>query len=260
MTTLDSIQKGRVRAPRRTLLYGVHGVGKTNFGAMAENPIFVPTEDGLADVDCERFPLATKYADVLDDLAVLYSQDHGYRTVVLDSLDWLETLILARVCEQRSVESPEDIPYQKAYVYALRHWTEVIEGLDALRNDRGMAVVLIAHAKVERFNEPGSDGYDRYSPKLHRLASAKVQEWCDEVLFARYRVSTRQTDQGFNRKRTIAMGQGERIVCTTERPAHLAKNRLNLPDELPLDHRVYAAFCRGENPIPETEPSTEEGA
>ena len=47
---------------------------------------------------------------------------------------------------------------------------------------------------------------------------------------------------------------------TTERPAHVAKNRLSLPDEFPLDHRIYAAFARGENPLTDTETSAEKGA
>ena len=39
-------------------------------------------------------------------------------------------------------------------------------------------------------------------------------------------------DEGFNRTRVQGIGSGERVLKTTERPAHLAKNRLNLPDEL----------------------------
>ena len=39
---------------------------------------------------------------------------------------------------------------------------------------------------------------------------------------------------------------GERVMRTAERPAHVAKNRLNLPDEFPLDWRIYEAFARGD--------------
>jgi len=260
MTLLQSIQKGRVQAPRRTLLYGVHGVGKSTFGAMAERPIFIPTEDGLADIECERFPLAEKYGDVLSALGALYTEEHEYGTVVIDSLDWLERLIWTEVCAKRGVESIEDIGYGKGYVFALTHWREVVSGLDALRNERGMGVILLAHAQIEKFNNPETDSYDRYAPRLHRMASAVVQEWCDEVLFATYRVHTKATDEGFNRKRIVGLGAGERIIRTTERPAHLAKNRLGLPEEIPLDHRVYAAFARGENPLSEPDTTNEEGA
>lgn len=246
MTLLKQVQRGCVNVPRRTLLYGTHGIGKSTFGAMAEQPIFVPTEDGLANIDCERFPLAGSCAEVMHALAALYTEEHAYRTVIIDSADWLERLIFARVCQDRNVESIEDIPYGKGYVFALTHWREVLAALDALRRDRGMQVMLVAHAQIEKFANPETDTYDRYSPRLQKLASALVQEWCDEVLFATYRIHTKTVSEGFDRKRVQGIGSGERIIRTTERPAHVAKNRLNLPDELPLDYRVYAACVRGE--------------
>lgn len=256
MTMLQAIQKGRNQLPRRVLLYGVHGVGKSTFGAMAEKPIFIQTEEGINDLEVDRFPLATRYADVLASLSALYSEPHEYRTVVIDSLDWLERLIFGEVCAQRGVESIEDIGYAKGYVFALTQWREVLAGLDALRAHRGMSVILIAHAAIEKFNNPETDSYDRYVPRLQKQASALVQEWCDEVLFATYRVLTKTTSEGFDRKRTQGIGTGERIIRTAERPAHVAKNRLNLPEEFPLDYRLYAAFVRGENPLVSTEPAT----
>ena len=109
MSALAHIQKGRTLMPRRVMLYGVHGVGKSTFGAMAETPVFITTEEGTNDIDCDRFPLATKYADVLGALSALYSEDHGYQTVVIDSLDWLERLIWAEVCAKRGVETIDRI-------------------------------------------------------------------------------------------------------------------------------------------------------
>lgn len=259
MKLLEQVQRGPQVAPRRTLLYGVHGVGKSTFGAMAEAPIFLQTEDGLTDIDCERMPLAAKYSDVIAALAELYSEPHPYRTIVLDSVDWLERLIWADVCAKRGVESIEDIGYGKGYVFALTNWREVLAGLDALRNERGMAVILIAHAQIERFANPETDTYDRYSPRLHKQASALIQEWCDEVLFATYAIHTKTSDEGFGRKRVQGIGTGERIIRTTERPAHVAKSRLNLPDEFPLDYRLYAAFARGENPLASAETPTQQG-
>ena len=259
MKLLEQVQRGRVAAPRRTLMYGVHGVGKSTFGSMADRPVFIQTEDGLGNIECERFPVASKYADAIAALGELYTEPHEYRTVVVDSLDWLERLIWADVCEKRGVESIEDIGYGKGYVFALTNWREVLQGLDALRNERGMNVILIAHAQIERFANPETDTYDRYSPRLQKLASALVQEWCDEVFFATYRIHTKTTNEGFDRKRVQGIGTGERIIRTTERPAHVAKNRLSLPDEFPLDYRLYAAFARGENPLAMTETPAEQG-
>ena len=120
----------------------------------------------------------------------------------------------------------------------MTRWREILDFLNTLRNQRGMEIILIAHSKIENFADPENDNYDRYAPRLHKLASALVQEWCDNVLFASYRVHTKTNDEGF-KKTAKAIGSGERIIRTNERPAHIAKNRLQLPDELPLDYAVF---------------------
>lgn len=246
MRLMDQITTGPRPAPRRTMLYGVQGIGKSTFGAMSEAAIFIPTEDGLGGINTASFPLATDYHQVLAALGELYTEPHAFQTVVIDSLDWLEQLIWADVCRRRNVETIEDIGYAKGYTFALSQWREVIAGLDALRNQRGMSVILLAHSKIEKFENPETDSYDRYVPRLHKLAAATVMEWCDEVFFATYKVFTKATDEGFNRTRSQGIGSGERVLRTTERPAHVAKNRLNLPDELPLDFSEYARFLRGD--------------
>jgi hypothetical protein len=246
MKLMKSIETGLSPQPRRILVYGTHGIGKSTFGAMAEKPVFIQTEDGLGSIEADRFPLARRYGNVVTALGELYTEEHDYETVVIDSLDWLERLIHAEVALKRSVDSIEDIGYGKGYVFALTQWREVLAGLDALRNERQMQVILIAHAAIERFANPETETYDRYAPRLQKLASALVQEWCDEVLFASYRVLTRTTGEGFDRKRVQGIGTGERVLRTTERPAHVAKNRLALPDEIPLDYRTFASLARGE--------------
>ena len=240
MQLLQQVQSGRQSRPRRVMLFGTHGIGKTSWAAQAPSAIFLPTEDGLDNIDCDSLPLIDSFEHAMQALAELYTAEHPYRTLVVDSLDWLERLIHAEVCRQRSVENIEDIGYAKGYTFALTQWREFLTGLDALRNERSMTIVLIAHARIERFENPETETYDRYVPRLHKHASAVIQEWCDEVLFATYKVHTKVTDEGFGRKKAKGIGTGERILRTTERPAHVAKNRLDLPDELPLDWNEYA--------------------
>jgi len=242
MSLLAQVHTGKSQSPRRVMVHGTHGVGKSTFGACSDRPVFIQTEDGLGEIDCHKFPLARSFQDVIKALEALYTEEHSYHSVVVDSLDWLERLIWAEVCRLRSVSNIEDIGYGKGYVFATTYWREFLDGLDALRNSRAMTVVLLAHGKIERFENPETDSYDRYVPRLHKLASAIVQEWCDEVLFANYKVYTKTSEEGFNRKKAKGIGSGERVLYTTERPSHVAKNRLNLPDELPLDWNTYASY------------------
>ncbi|HHK42447.1 MAG TPA: hypothetical protein ENJ50_08520, partial [Planctomycetaceae bacterium] len=145
----------------------------STFGAMALNPIFIQTEDGLGNIDAARFPLAASFDDVMNAITALYSETHDFRTIVIDSLDWLERLIWNEVVRRkpttekgRQVASIEDYGFAKGYTFAIDLWKEVLDGLTALRDERGLLVVLIAHAKIERFENPETDPYDRYSPRL----------------------------------------------------------------------------------------------
>ena len=244
---LEQVTSGKTPAPRRVMLYGTQGIGKSTFASCAPKPIFVQTEDGLGEITCAKFPLATTFADVMAALSELYTEAHPYQTIVVDSLDWLEQLVWSEVCRKQNVPNIEAVGYAKGYVFAITQWREFLEGLSALRNDKGMAIILVAHAKIERFENPETEAYDRYVPRLHKLAAAVVQEWCDEVLFASYRIFTKQSDEGFNRKRNQGIGTGERIIRTQERPAHVAKNRLNLPEELPLDWNAYAQYLTNDS-------------
>ncbi|MFM7692478.1 MAG: AAA family ATPase, partial [Alphaproteobacteria bacterium] len=106
--------------------------------------------------------------------------------------------------------------------------------VNTLRDECGMGVVLIAHAEIRRFDSPETEPYDRYQPKLHKSASALVQEHVDAVLFANYRISTLKSDVGFNKKVVRGVGGGDRLLHTIERPAFLAKNRFGLEETLPL--------------------------
>lgn len=247
MSLLARVQRGKTPKPPRILVYGTEGIGKSTFGAQAPKPIFVPTEDGLNEIACDKFPLAATYEDVIAALGELRTQPHDYETVVLDSLDWLERLIWDRLCQQYGVSSIEKVDggYARGYTHALSFWREIIDHLNVLRHDRGMVVLLIAHSKVERFEDPESSPYDRYSPRLHKHAAALVCEWCDAVLFATRKFRTQSEDAGFGRKRTIAhaIGKdgGERILRCVGGPSCVAKNRYGIAEELPLSWPAFMA-------------------
>ena len=243
------IVKGIVPAPRRILLYGQHGVGKSSWAAKAPNPIFINVEDGLCDLDCDKTPVLRTVTEVYEALIWLgqESEAHGYKTVVIDTLDWLERLIHQAEVEainDRKVKTLADVGFGKGYPRAIPHWDHVLKYLDYLRRHKGMTVILLAHAKVERFESPEADSYDRYSIDLHKTASGMIQEWCDEVLFASFRVNTRTEDGGFGKERKIAVGGKDRFIRTNESASCIAKNRIGLPSELPMDWNAYAAYLR----------------
>lgn len=233
---LSSIRRNTALAAPRVLVYGVEGIGKSTFAAGAPSPVFLQTEDGLGALQVDHFPIATRVSDVLDAIGSLFSDDHEFKTVVIDSLDWLETLIW------RDIEAKydaKDLAYGKGAMIAADKWREILDGLTALRNERGMAVVLIAHTEIKRFDSPETEPYDRYQPKLQARSSALVREWCDAVFFANYKTIVKKDDVGFNKTVARGISTGERMLFTSERPAYMAKNRYSLPESIPLSWEAF---------------------
>jgi hypothetical protein len=229
---LESIQTGRERKPPRLVFYGPMGIGKTTWAASAPNPIFVQCEDGIGKLEYARFPTARSFADVMECFTVLYRGRHQYQTVVLDSISWLEQIVHSEIRKEKG----DDIfaSFGRGYKLAEPYFERVLKALDALRNDRGMLVVLLGHSDIERYDSPDIEPYDRYSLKCHDLIQDMIFEWADAMLFGNYRVFTQTDELGFNQKRVRGLGNGQRVIYTEERPSHKAKNRFDLPYELPF--------------------------
>lgn len=240
--SLASLNRLDTPKPPRIIIYGPHGIGKNTFLASAPKPVLIDIEGGHpAGSPLEAFPQAKTFQDVMDAMGALYAEDHDFETVGIDSLDWLEPLVWAETIRRNNVENPskqwnsiEDAGYGKGYTATLDVWADYFEAIDALRNDKGMVVIQTAHAEVKRFENPETEPYDRYQIKLQKLASAKAQEHADMVLFANFKTSVTKTDVGM-KKVARGVGSGQRVIYTQERPSALAKNRHNLPPELPLD-------------------------
>ena len=233
---LKSIQKNTALAAPRIMLYGVEGIGKTTFASAAPDPIFICTEDGLGGLQVDHFPLATKAGEVLDAIGTLITEDHDFKTVVLDSVDWLDNMIWADV---ESTHEAKDLAYGKGAMIVADRWREVLAGLNKLRNDKGMVVILLAHCQIKRFDSPEVEPYDRYQPKLQERSNAILREWVDAVLFANYKTIVRKDDVGFNKTNNRGISTGERLLYTSEKPAYMAKNRYGLPDSLPMSWEAF---------------------
>lgn len=235
------LRKGKRQRPRRVLFYGTKGWGKSTW-ANIPGSVFVNIEDGLDDIDCVSTEWLLTFESVVAAIGSLINSPDMFSSVVIDSADWLEGLIFKQVADEAGKENIEQIGYGKGYETAANKLLYLIQGLDQLRAKKGCHVVFLAHEQVVRFNAPGGDSYDRYTPALHKTMSPVLTEWCDEVLYAGYKVLTHTEDLGFNKKRNYATGGNIRFIRTTETAAIVAKNRLGLPDELSdTSWNAYAA-------------------
>lgn len=244
MGYLEAVQSSKQVRPRRTVLYGPHGIGKSTWGSKWPNPIFLPCEDGISDIDVPAFPHAITLQEAWEPVMELSTSEHPYQTLVIDTVDWLEKLVQKRICEASDKEAITDFDWGKGYGACNKKFHDYLKALNGCR-DAGMHVLLLAHSNVEKFRAPDSDSYDRYTPKLHKDICEMLMEWCDELLFCNYRTFTQSVDEGTGKKgrgRTIGIAAGDRIIYTTDVPAHKGKNRLGLPNEMPMDFDVYSQY------------------
>lgn len=223
------------------MLYAVQGFGKTTLASMSENPIIIQTEKGADDIGTPRSEIHKKWAPFLDDLRWLATADHNFKTLVIDSTTELEPAINADVCDEHDVVSIADIPYGKGPVYALTRWRKVLDACEYLRDVKGMSIIFISHAAVTRFNDPVRESYDRYSPRLDAKARDLLTAQVDEILFGNFAVRSVKEDLGFKKTRNVAKGGDVRVIHTCERASHIAKRRLELPDEIVLDDETKGA-------------------
>lgn len=244
--TLGSIRRAIGPKPDRILLVGTEGVGKTTFAADAPAPIFICAEDGLPPVlgEVPRFPEPESFSDVLEALRVLVRDDHDFKTLVIDTLDWLEPLIWRELCTRNGWLDSSGTPdiekpgYGKGYVAATEEWRKLLAALDVVRARKGMEVVLLAHASIKLFSNPAGNDFSRYECKLHRGAASLVKEWTDVNLFAIHEEFVKEIGGKATKK---AVSTGRRVIHTERTAAWDAKNRYGLPPELPLCYADYAA-------------------
>lgn len=238
---LKSISKNIIKPPR-IVVYGKPGVGKTTFAACAENPIFILTEEGLGDLEVPHFPLCTTYNEVLECLAALATSDHDYKTVVVDSLDALEQLIWNSTCKRMNYSSIEAPGWGKGYREANTEWTEFLSYIDALRDEKNMTVIVIAHSVYTHIDDPEQPAYDTSTLNLHKYAIPLIVDKFDIVGFAAQQVyqATDAVSGKKDEKRVRAIAGTKRELRLSISPAFTAKNRYHMPAIIPLDYEEFA--------------------
>jgi hypothetical protein len=203
------------------------------------------------------FPICKTWDEVMAALEGLATQDHDFKTLTVDSLDWLEPLVWRETCRRENWADIEAPGYGKGYAATVDVWRMFFDALEYLRSEKGMAYILTAHALVKRFDAPDSEPFDRYQIKLHQKAADLAMEAVDMVLFANFKTFTTTSDVGFNKKVRRGVGTGERVMFTEERPAFLAKNRHGLPAEMPFTYEALAAYIADAPVEEQVEPAAE---
>lgn len=252
-----NITRGPKKSAIRVGIYGTEGVGKSTFAAQFPGVVFIDTEGSTSHMDVARFDPPETLHDVVAQIMYVIDHPDGIGTLAIDTVDWMEKLIFAAVCEEKKLKNLEDLNYGKGYVYAKAKMQEILAMLDRVI-EKGINVVLVCHSMIRKFELPDEMGsYDRYTLKLNeKNITPLVKEWVDMLLFVNYRTDIVKSSDGKTMK---GRGGQKRIMYANHNACWDAKNRFGLPDELPFDfaeiaHLFGEAAPVEEISVPEPEP------
>lgn len=226
-----NITKGKIRDAQRIVIYGQEGIGKSTFASEFPDPVFIDTEGSTAQMDVARFDKPTSWELLKSEVQHVIDHPDCCRTLVLDTADWAEQIMLRDLCAKNKWDSIETPGYGKGYTYAAEEFGKLLNLLTMVK-EKGITVVITAHAQLRKVELPEEMGaYDHWEMKTSKKVAPMLKEWADAVFFARYKTMVVEVD-----KKKKAQGN-TRVIETTHTEFWDAKNRYGLPDEVPFDYK-----------------------
>lgn len=240
------ITKGKRARAQKVVIYGTEGIGKSSLASQFPEPLFIDTEGSTDNMDVARLDKPTSWIMLNNQIAFIKANPTVCKTLVIDTIDWAESLCVDNLCAMHGKKGIEDFGYGNGYVYAKEEMGRFLNKLQDLI-EIGINVVLTAHAQIRKFELPDEMGsYDKYELKLGKKTSSQtaplVKEWADLLLFCNYKTYLVSQEKSTKKK---AQGN-QRVMYTEHNPAWDAKNRHGLPSELPLDYSSIAYIFKTE--------------
>jgi hypothetical protein len=251
MSALDSIETPDDRCMVATIL-GDAGLGKTSLAATFPRPIFIRAEDGLqaipANLRPKAFPKLSSVDELWSQMAALINEDHGFNTLVIDSVTALEAMFIDHVVET-DPKKPRGIQQAHGGYGAGRDMVASmhrrVRKAAGMLVDRGMNVVFIAHAETSRIEPPDADPYTKYTMRMHEKSTQPYLDNVDLVGFLR--LETYITGDG---DRKLARSDGTRQLICHAMAANVSKNRYGISEAITVE--------LGKNPLAEFLPNSKD--
>lgn len=238
-----TISGGSIYSAQKVVIYGPEGIGKTTLARQFPDPVFIDTEDSTKTYNVTRITQAdgttkpSSWTILLEMVKAVKSGVIPCKTLVIDSLDWAETLCIKHVCDKAQKDGIEDFGYGKGYTYLEESFGKLLNELSDIVS-MGIHVVCTAHATMRRVELPEETGaYDHWELKLEKKDSALVKEWADMVLFCNYKTIVIAGNTPMDKNKAAG---GKRVMHAVHTPWWDAKNRFGLPEDMPMEYGAIA--------------------
>jgi len=234
MSLLEQVGKPADR-PIVATICGDSGLGKTTLAATFPTPIVIRAEDGLQaiseDLRPDAFPMVDGPDSLWDQIRTLLSEDHNYKTLIIDSVTALERMFIQSVIDSDS-KNPRTINqalggYGAGLNAVATMHQRLRQGCGMLNTRKGMHIVFVAHADTETIELPDSDPYTRYNLRLGKKSVAPYVDDSDVVGFLKL-----QTFYKGDGERKKATSTGARLLVCHATAANVSKNRFGIAEEL----------------------------
>jgi len=266
MSHLQQAKKATPQAPVLTIV-GFPGVGKSTLAALFPNPIFVQAENATSVFETwpeekqpaffSELPPPNKKREVrpsevlLAQLRELATEEHDFKTVVIDAVTTLHTLLETEVIEfdpngaQNIGEAAGG--FNKGYLQVAALHGKIRSACEHLRR-KGMTIVFLAHSGIAKVkNRPDAADYATWSLDMHEASRKIYVATSDAVLYLKARefvMGHEENKKGQTTKYGRVTNTGERVLIASSDGTIGyvdAKNRYKLPEEMEVPE--------GENPI-----------
>ena len=234
--SLSNVQKGIVKMPRKVIIYGPPKLGKSTLVGATKDALLIPTEDRVSHIDCAKTPVVQNFQEILDVFdAVLTDEKRTYKRIIIDSLDWLEPILHAYICEKKGFSSLTDdhnkeTAFQKGLKYhAVMGWKMFLHNCDVLR-ENGIDVIFTAHSQTIVVKPTDTDNYDKAVMKIDPNSLAVIEEWADIIAFYNKKIFVTK-EGGKLGSHNKAINANERVLnLSGNSPAFINGNSFGLPD------------------------------
>lgn len=238
MGILDKIKIAGAEAPRITI-YGNPGIGKSTLASQFPEPLFIATEQtGLTGVNIIDPPetFGQHWANIK---SLLKEESLPFKTIVIDSVSKLDELIVKHILDKETPRKDGTTASTLAtacggYGAGFQAAQQVHRAHKALMDrfqQRGIAVIYVAHIATIKHKAPDMDDYDKYSIVM---SSEKCKEPyihdVDLVAYCKLKSYVTETDSG----RALVKSTDNRVILTGVSDGHVSKNRFSMPDEMPM--------------------------